>query len=87
MPFSFSWCAGGGVVDIEPEGGVARDGEEGGDEVGIEPGAAAGGGHVYRRVCALRHVEDVDVLGEVHDAGEQGDLLALQTVGLAAAVP
>ncbi len=76
-----------GCVEACPEEGVVSRGVEDSDEVGVEPGAAAGFGDGEGVVEAIAAVENFNGLGESEDAGEDGDFLTAKAGGMTLAVP
>lgn len=74
-------------MEAIPEGSVVADGVEGFDEVGVEPGAAAGLGDGECGIEAVTVVEDFGGLREAEDAGEHGDIVAGEAVGVTLSVP
>ena len=70
-----------------PEGRVAGCTEEGVDEFGIEPGAAAGLDFGAGGFGSGGGGEDVDNLGEEGDAAVEGDCAAAEALGAALSVP
>lgn len=70
-----------------PEGSCLVQVKDGVGEVGIEPSAGAFDEDIDGDLGATLHAEGIEVLGDAHEAREQGDVVTPAALGIAAAIP
>ena len=76
-----------GAIAAGPQAALAVEGDGEAGEIGVEPGCAAVREGDEGTIAILLEGEDVKVLGDGENAGEEGDLIAAEAVGVATTVP